>query len=225
MRKYVCATVQVLLFILPWFIRRKLLTIFFKFRIAKSARIGFSIILARHLIMDNQSRIQNLCFINEIDKIVLDANSKIGRSNWITGSSAELNRGYSATQNRKCEFILGEHSRITGNHKFDCNGGIYIGKFTTIAGSLSEFLTHGINLIENYQETDKIQIGDYCFIGTRCLLLKGSKIPNKSLLAAGSIVTKKFEEECNIYGGIPAVFIKKIPTHSKYFFRNHGNVS
>jgi len=225
MKKYISILIQVMLFIFPWIIRYRLLNLFLNVKIDKSAHVGFSIILARSGRMDKNSKIMNLTFINEIDKFIMREDSKIGSKNWITGSSAELKKGYAASPNRKCEFILGVHARITGNHHFDCNGGVYIGDFTTIAGKDSQVLTHGIDLVENVQKAGSVEIGDFCFVGTKSLFLMNSSLPDYSLLAAGALVNKRHQDSYGIYAGVPAKKVKILPKESKYFHRKHGNVN
>ena len=54
-----------------------------------------------------------------------------------------------------------------------------------------------------------IKIGDYAFIGARCIICKGVTIGEKSIIAAGSIVVSDIPS-CEIWGGNPARFIKCI---------------
>lgn len=54
-----------------------------------------------------------------------------------------------------------------------------------------------------------IVISDHVFIGARCIILKGVTIGEKSIVAAGSVVTKNIPEG-EVWGGNPAKFIKKI---------------
>lgn len=54
-----------------------------------------------------------------------------------------------------------------------------------------------------------IIIKDDAFIGTACIILKGVTIGNRSIVAAGSIVTKSIPD-FELWGGNPAHFIRKI---------------
>jgi acetyltransferase-like isoleucine patch superfamily enzyme len=54
-----------------------------------------------------------------------------------------------------------------------------------------------------------IVIGDDVFIGTRSIITKGVTIGNRSIVAAGSVVSRSIPED-EIWGGNPAVLIKKI---------------
>lgn len=56
-----------------------------------------------------------------------------------------------------------------------------------------------------------IIIEDDVWIGTRCQILKGVHIGARSIIAAGSIVTKDIPEDC-VAAGIPARVIKKLNT-------------
>lgn len=224
MKRLLLILFQIACFIFPWFIRRRLLVFFLNIEIQKSAYIGLSIVLARYGVLHDHSKILNFTFINEIDVFLMDKHSKIGNFNWITGSSAILKKGYLSSPNRKCEFKLGIHSRITKGHHFDCNGGVYIQEFTTIAGKGSQFLTHGIDLVGNTQKADSIKIGKYSFIGTKSIFLMGSSVPDYSLVAAGAVVSKKLDQPYRIYAGVPAKEIKELPKNSKYFSRLDGNV-
>ena len=54
-----------------------------------------------------------------------------------------------------------------------------------------------------------IVIEDDVMIGTRCIILKGVTIGARSVIAAGSIVTKSIPADC-IAGGNPAKVIKTL---------------
>lgn len=59
--------IQIMLFIFPWKIRRSLLCKIFGFQIDKTAKIGLSIILARELILEENSNIGSLVICKGID--------------------------------------------------------------------------------------------------------------------------------------------------------------
>lgn len=215
---------QFISFALPWSIRKRVLSHFFGFELQRGSRIGYSIILARSVILHEGAKIQNGNFINSIDKLELMDYAKIGSFNWITGASIKSS-AYQATPDRECKFRLGKHTRITDRHYFDCNGGISIGAYTTIAGLGSQFISHGINVMLNQQEAHPISIGDYCMLGSRVTVLKNSSLPHQSVLAAGAVLTKEFKEPRGIFAGIPAKRVKELSSDAKYFHRVEGSVS
>ena len=154
----------------------------------------------------------------------MDEYSKIGNRNWITGVSTINRRAYRNSANRKCQLVLGKHCRITDRHFIDANGGVEIGEFTTVAGLGTQIITHGINVEKNIQEAGPVKIGKYCVVGTRSLFVKGSVLPDYSVLAAGSVLAKVFDEPYYLYGGVPAKAIKPMPKESEYFHRTEGSV-
>lgn len=54
-----------------------------------------------------------------------------------------------------------------------------------------------------------ITIGDDSWLGARCIVLKGVNIGARSIIAAGSVVTKDIPEDC-IAAGNPAKVLKKM---------------
>ena len=52
-------------------------------------------------------------------------------------------------------------------------------------------------------------IGNDVFIGTNSLILKGVEIGDRSIIGAGSVVTKSVPAS-EIWAGNPAVFLRKI---------------
>ncbi len=56
---------------------------------------------------------------------------------------------------------------------------------------------------------EDIFIGDNVWIGMRSMILKGSHIPNGSIIGAMSLVNKKFEQENILIAGVPARQIRE----------------
>lgn len=219
--------VNILVCILPWKIKRFILTHLYGYKIDKSAKIGLSYIFPKSLEMGANTVIRNFCVCIHIDLLRMEDNSRIGRGNWITGYPTGTKTAFFSHQKkRKAEFLIGKDTLILRNHHFDCTNQIKIGNYTTIAGYHSQFLTHSINIHKNIQDSVPINIGDYCFIGTRNLFLGGSAIPSKSVTGAGAVVTKDLCSygEYSLFGGVPAKFIKHLSTEDLYFQRTEGDV-
>jgi acetyltransferase-like isoleucine patch superfamily enzyme len=53
-----------------------------------------------------------------------------------------------------------------------------------------------------------IEIGDHVWIGLGATILKGVKIGNGAVIAAGAVVNKDIPEKC-LVGGVPAKIIKR----------------
>lgn len=54
-----------------------------------------------------------------------------------------------------------------------------------------------------------IKIGDHCWIGHSAFVLKGSVVPNGSIIGANSLYTSNYTDSNCIYAGIPAKKIKE----------------
>ena len=216
---------KLLIPLLPWPLKRLLLQRIFGYSLHPSARIGLAWIYPKHLRMAEGSRIDHFTVAIHLDSIELGEHATIGRSNWITGHPGGSDKHFHHQKDRRPHLILGEHSAITKRHYLDCTHEIRIGKFTTLAGHNSELLTHSIDVIAGRQDSHPIEIGDYCFIGTRCVILGGARLPDRSVLAAGAVLNKAFDASFSIYGGVPAKHLKDLPTEALYFHREIGFIA
>lgn len=208
--------------VLPWPVRRFFYTNWMGYDVDHEAYIGRSIILSNYLKIGPNSSIASFNVIINLEKVIMDESASIGRGNWITGFPKNSKKHFTHQQNRKPELLLGKHSAITKNHHIDCTDSIIIGDFSTVAGYNSQFLTHSIDIYECRQDSKPINIGNYCFIGTGCIILGGSGLPDNSVLGAGSLLQKDFDETFSLYAGAPAKRIKKIDPAAKYFHRLAG---
>ncbi|WP_026452703.1 acyltransferase [Aequorivita capsosiphonis] len=86
--------------------------------------------------------------------------------------------------------IIGPNCVISGgNHQFD--------------GSSFRFLK---------SKAEMVVICKGAWVAGNCTIVAGASLPKFSILAGGAVLTKRFEGEKGIYGGVPAKFIKN---HSK----------
>ncbi len=212
------------LFLLPWFLRRPLLNLFFGYKIDPSAKIGLSWFFPKHLSMGPGARIGHLNVCKGLDQVDLGEMATIGRLNWISGFPSNNKHHFVSDENRKPQLILCEHAAITNRHIIDCTNSINIGAFSTLAGFRSQFLTHSIDLRDSIQRSRPIFIGRYCFVGTGVIILGGAKLPDKSVLGAGSVLIHEYLEESMLYAGAPAKAIKSLETNCGYFVRTEGFV-
>jgi acetyltransferase-like isoleucine patch superfamily enzyme len=217
--------IKLLILFLPWRLKRWVLQRRFGYVLDPSARIGWAWVYPKHLRMGKETRIDHFTVGVHLDAIELGDFATIGRSNWITGHPGDSNRHFTHQTGRRPQLIVGEHSAITKHHYLDCTHEIRVGRFTTIAGHHSELLTHSIDIIASRQDSHPIEIGDYCFIGTRCIILGGGRLPSQSVLAAGAVLTKPFDVCFAVYGGVPARHLKDLPKDALYFHRPVGFVS
>lgn len=110
---------------------------------------------------------------------------------------------------------IGDNTGIS-NIAIICKKKIKIGKNVLIGGSTkvydSDFhsLVYEIRNSEGDTATAKpVEIKDGAFIGAHCIILKGVTIGEKSIIGAGSVVTKSVPDG-EIWAGNPAKYIKNI---------------
>jgi acetyltransferase-like isoleucine patch superfamily enzyme len=209
---------------LPWRLKRLLLTWMLGYQLDPSARIGHAVVAAASVRMGKGAHIGHLTVCRGLKLLEIGDHGRIGNLNWITGDGD--NPLPSARSNSKAEPILrvGTHSAITPRHYIDCSDRIEIGAFTTVAGVRSQFLTHSIDLRACRQQAEPITIGDNCFIGTGCIVLSGAKLPDFSVLAAGSVLRENMGQPWTLYAGVPARARKRISEDYAYFHRTVGYV-
>jgi hypothetical protein len=217
--------ISLLSIVLPWPLRRAVLRRFFGYEIADTSRIGLSWVYPKKLVLKDGARIGHLTICKNIDLLEIGESASLGNLNWITGYPTGLPGHFEHQPDRRPELVLGPHSAITNRHFVDCTARVDIGAFATFAGFAGQLLTHSINLQTNRQEAYPISIGAYCFVGTNCVLLGGSALPDYSVLGAKSLLNRAHTEKYFLYGGVPAKPIKALPETTKYFQRKSGFVN
>jgi acetyltransferase-like isoleucine patch superfamily enzyme len=218
---------QLLMFLsilLPWPARRSILEKQFGYSIHPTSRIGLAWICPRRLIMEENSRIGHFTVCKNIDLLHLGAHAIIGQLNWITGFPSGNSRHFAHQTDRHPELILEAHAGISSRHLIDCTARVRIGAFATVAGFRSQLVTHSIDLPAGRQSSEPIEIGEYSFVGTEAVILGGSSLPHHSVLAAKSLLNKKWDEPYRLYGGVPAKPLKELPRDMEYFRRIEGFV-
>lgn len=112
----------------------------------------------------------------------------IGDDVWI-GSGCFMHPVLKATiKIGNCCDIGPEVMLLTGSHEIGVSGSHVAGKGTST----------------------NVEIGDGCWLGARSTVLSGVCLPRKTLVAAGSIVTKPFSEEQSLLAGVPAQIKRRI---------------
>lgn len=110
----------------------------------------------------------------------------------------------SACIRAKNSITIGDNVKIGG----DC---ILI---DTDAHSLDYAIRRNPNVDSPNAHSQPIVIGDDVLIGTRCIILKGVTIGARSVIGAGSVVTKSIPEDC-IAAGNPCKVIRCISTNKQ----------
>lgn len=112
--------------------------------------------------------------------------------------------------------IIGDNVGMNGALIY-CSNRIEIGDYSIIGGT--RIIDSNFHSVDYRIRRDKsrfnecvsapIYIGKDVFIGTNCIICKGVKIGDRSVIAAGSVVVKNVPSDC-VVGGNPAKVIKYI---------------
>jgi maltose O-acetyltransferase len=99
---------------------------------------------------------------------------------------------------------IGEDSKI-GDHVFlDGRAQLVIGSHVDIASGVMIYNSeHDLESPEFAAREEKVEIGDYVFIGPRAIILPGVTVGRGAVVAAGAVVTKSVPK-FTIVGGVPA---------------------
>lgn len=216
----VCATP------LPWSVRRFLFNSICGFKIDKTAFISrWSVMKAVHLEMGPHASIGPFTVCKGLELIRLDEFGCIGALNWITAFPLRAkSKHFELDPERQPQLIVERHAAVTNRHLIDCTDEVVIGAFSILGGFRSQILTHSVDLKESRQRCKPVHIGHHCFIGTACVCLGGSSLPDESVLGAHSLLNARQLTPGYLYGGVPAKPIRPVDPGSKYFTRDVGYV-
>jgi acetyltransferase-like isoleucine patch superfamily enzyme len=208
----------------PWGVRRRLMVVLMGYKIHPTARIGWSWICPDRLEMAAGARIGSLTVCKGLSLLAMGEQSRLGNLNWVTAFPIGNKTFFGEENERRAELWIGEHAAVTHRHLIDCTNAVRIGRFTTFAGYRSQVLTHSIDLERCRQASKPITIGEYCFVGTNCVLLGGSVLPGYSVVGASSVVNKAYLETHQLIAGNPAKPVKSLSPEMQYFQRSSGFV-
>lgn len=121
--------------------------------------------------------------------------------------------GRGTTIHMGCKFfeprgvIIGEDTKVGDNAFLDGRASLKIGNHVDIASSVMVYNSeHDLSSDTFHAREEAVEIGDYCFIGPRVIILPGVKVGKGAVIAAGAVVTKNIPDYA-IVGGVPGQII------------------
>ncbi|MDE5989665.1 MAG: sugar O-acetyltransferase [Duncaniella sp.] len=121
---------------------------------------------------------------------------------------------------------LGEHVFINANCTFLDGAFITIGAHTLIGPDVRIYTPHHpmdyIDRRENREYAYPVTIGEDCWIGGGAVICPGVTIGSRSVVGAGSVVTKDVPPD-TLVAGNPARIIRRIPTPPECAVRDDDN--
>ncbi|NUN07804.1 MAG: acyltransferase [Ignavibacteriaceae bacterium] len=198
----------------------------FLFRIGYFIRLQINKVLTKivfpFILKGNKVKYANIVRSNGIPVIR-------NKGKFMIGKNLTINNGFLYNQigrQQKCFFIVGENAELKIGHNVGMSGvaivclkSIQIGDNVKIGGNTVIYDTdfHSLNFLDRRSSSEdrskigtaSVDIGDDVFIGAHTTILKGVSIGEKSIIAAGSVVTKNIPAG-EIWGGNPVKWIRSI---------------
>lgn len=151
----------------------------------------------------------NNVYLNALSKegIILGDNVTIAQNSTLICTGVISHKGMG--------IVIGDNTGINNSCYFGGQGGITIGNNVIVGPNVKIFSeNHNFDnpsvIIKNQGVTRLgVKIEDDCWLGAGATILDGVVLKRRTVVAAGSVVTKSFDGNCLI-GGIPAQVIKHI---------------
>ncbi len=208
-----------LIAVLPNLVKRTLYRRLFGFRIGPHATIGLALLDAREVCLGEGTRIGHFNAITRVGHLETGYRTRIGTLNVIRGGErvrlgdyAEVIRlnvlnaipDHDCTTEPESVLEVGAGTVITSGHRIDFTDKVTLGKNVIIGGRNSSLWTH------NRQETEPIEIGNFCYLGSEVRLAPGARLPDECILGLGSVLTGTIMEPRSLVAGVPARIVRPL---------------
>ena len=190
--------------------------------VSGKAKIGTNVSIGHYCVIGNCEIGDNVIIRNNVviednvvigDNTLVDSNSVIGASGlaWIwdeNGNRVLLPQIGGVNVGSNC--ILATDVTIV---KGSLTENTTIGDYTVIAHGTK--IGHGcqvglhVHIANNVSLAGNAVVGDRSFLGSACIIAPSIKLPNNSILGAGAMLNKSFDEPFCTFAGVPAKIIKK----------------
>lgn len=184
-----------------------------------TAHLGRSLMIVGHVSMGPGSSIGAFNVFRGLQEVRLGEGASIATRNFI-GAPPYAQLFLAETAPRPV-LILGDYAMITIGHEIDVTDRVEFASHARLAGFKSQILTHNLNLMRDRWETGPVELGERSAVMSGCILLSGTRVPARSVVSAGSVVTTKLTKEQTLYRGNPAEAVRELPANLGYFRSSH----
>ena len=206
------------LIVLPSPLRRLFAVRVLGWEIDPTAYLGRSVILVDKVTMGPGSTIGPRNMIRDLEELRLEAGASIASRNQIIGIRRSVDVFPNAPKRRPV-LILRTGAIVTNAHEIDCADRVEIGEHAAVAGFGSQILTHSLNLVRDRFEAGPVEIGAHSAVMSGCILMSATRVPPRSIVSAGSVVTTRLSTELTFYRGNPAEPVRSLPETLGFFHR------
>jgi acetyltransferase-like isoleucine patch superfamily enzyme len=129
------------------------------------------------------------------------------RGGLIINGLAIIGRGCRLSITKEGRVVFGKNFTVNGDSSILCNRLIHFGNDCLLSWDIQIMDSdwHRITSLENEGRIINVDspviIEDHVWIGCRCTLLKGTRIPSDCVIAAGSVISGCLTDNKSIYGG------------------------
>lgn len=127
---------------------------------------------------------------------------------WPVHPSSVFNSPYNITRKSVLTYFYSPNLYIQAANGIIVGNNLQVGPGVSLISANHDLLDYDKHISE-----DAIQLGDDCWLGANVIILPGVKLGNHVVVAAGAVVSKSFNEDNILIGGVPA---KKIKTLENY---------
>jgi acetyltransferase-like isoleucine patch superfamily enzyme len=179
-------------------------------QIGKNVNLGVNLVLScGPFTIGDGAVVGNLNLFRRMAKIDLAPNTILGNLNSFTAAA-----DYQKFSPLVGHLIVGELAIITNRHYFDCSGQVILKRKSAVGGVRSVVQSHEMDLAAYETTVGRVVIGESAMTGSACVILRDATLPDRSVLAAGSTLTKAREGKDmpgnTLYAGAPAKAIRHI---------------
>jgi acetyltransferase-like isoleucine patch superfamily enzyme len=160
---------------------------------------------------ENIIEISELSSFNNVTFFIRGSNNKIK-----IGKNVRFNRGGSIwIEDCSCEAIIGDYSTFEDSHiaVTEPSSKIHIGKDCMFAYDIDIRTGDSHSIIDSLTNerinfAKSINIGNHIWVASHVSILKGVNIADNSVIATRAVVTRSFNDNNILIGGIPAKKLK-----------------
>jgi len=198
--------IQVACLVLPWALRRRAYQALFGWEIHPTARIGASLVDVDMVRMGPDASIGPFNVFHRLRLVDLAEEVVIGRYNWFRVADAVLEH-----PDTRASLVAGRQVVITQFHFIDVSGGLDLGRLAVIGGVRSTILGHQPDTRRVRQQPVANSLADRAMLASAVAMAPGTHLAENVVVAMGSSIRGKLDEESRIYAGNPARPVADVP--------------